>query len=205
MSNYSHKLTPLVVLALIAAAFVLGIVLGAPHTASHAQNAPRQAFDNQVYEVTAAGAGLRVRDSASDSANTIKQLYWGDRVLWAGTETNAEGARWLQVAIRDGRTGWIKDTPGWTTPASAVYTTPGIGPGALVSVTTQGDGAHCREQPSADTLEIRALKSGDSLSVIGGPYQSEYWVWWQYDLGGGVSCWVIDIPGWITVTSAGSF
>ena len=199
-----RRIPSLAWIAFLLVAFVAGAVIAAPHHATHASPPPQQ-FNNQVLEVSAAGAGLRVRDAPNPDAGVIGALYWGDRVLWTGNSAMDGTQRWLKITMRDGQTGWISDINGWTTVTSPVYTTPGIGIGALVSITTQGDGAHCRAIPSASSSESQTMNMGDPATVIGGPYQAEYWIWWQYRLNSGQECWIVDVPGWITVVSPGTF
>ena len=94
-----------------------------------------------------------------------------------------------------------KSLDGWTIEMDPVYTTPGTGLGAQVRVTEMGDSSHCREEPSSLSTEAQTMQAGTQAVVVGGPYQAEYWIWWQYELPNGHRCWIVDIPGWFEVTA----
>ena len=190
-------------LAAVVAAFVLGLAIQ-PDRATFADE-HRDGFQIRVMEVTASGAGLNVREGPSQAANTIDTLYWGDRVLWTGQSTDAESYTWLKVGLGTGQTGWIVDSDGWLIEMDPVYTTPGMGLNAVVQITQMGDESHCRAVPSAASAEAQTMQAGDQAAVIGGPYQAEYWMWWQYELASGYHCWIVDIPGWFNVSTAGTF
>ncbi|MBN1967142.1 MAG: SH3 domain-containing protein [Anaerolineae bacterium] len=192
-------------LMLVGLAFALGLAVAAPGGAIQAGESRSGGYTNMVYEVTQAGAGLNVRQIASQQGTVLDTLLWGDRVLWAGDSTYAEGYRWLKVAISDGRTGWIVDVSNWLVESDPVYTTPGMGMGARVTVTQSGDDSHCRALPSASSTEFRIMQVGDQMTVIGGPYQAEYWIWWRYRLSSGYECWIVDVPGWFNVLAPGVF
>jgi hypothetical protein len=192
-------------LLLVGLAFVSGLVMAGPRHSTQAVENPRDGFDNMVLEITASGAGLNVRESPNDSARVLDQLFWGDRVLWTGQSASAGGYRWLKVAISDGRTGWMVDVRGWTITMDPVYTTPDMGVGAMVRVTGDGDASHCRALPSASSNEYETMRAGDQITVIGGPYQAEYWMWWRYRLSSGYQCWIVDVPGWFNVVTPGTF
>lgn len=182
-------------------AFVFGLIAADPDQSSQA----RDGWSNSVLEITQSGAGLAVRSSPDTSAHELDTLYWGDRVLWTGDQASGDGYTWLKVGISDGRTGWMADVDGWTIVMDPVYTTPGMGVGAQVRVTWEGDASHCRALPSASSTEYRTLQENDRLTVMAGPYQAEYWVWWQYRLSSGFECWIVDVPGWFEVTQSGTF
>jgi hypothetical protein len=195
----------LIWIALVGLAFVLGMLLATPYDATHADFLSRDGYNNLVLEITQAGAGLKARAEPSTAARELDTLLWGDRVLWTGQATNADGYRWLRVAIGDGRTAWIVDVSGWTVEIDPVYTTPDMGRGAVVRITQAGDASHCRMLPSSASTEYETMSAGDQMTVIGGPYQAEYWIWWQYRLGNGFECWIVDVPGWIAVVTPGTF
>lgn len=199
MYRVSHRSIPVIWLAIAGLAFVLGLTLN-PGEATRA-DARRDGFQNRVLEVTASGAGLKVRAAPSQAADIIDTLYWGDRVLWMGDSTEAEGSEWLNVGSGSGLTGWIVNVDGWTIEMDPVYTTPGTGLGAQVRVTEMGDSSHCREEPSSLSTEAQTMQAGTQAVVVGGPYQAEYWIWWQYELPNGHRCWIVDIPGWFEVTA----
>ncbi|HML21737.1 MAG TPA: SH3 domain-containing protein [Aggregatilinea sp.] len=195
--------SPWMWLAVAVAAFLLGLAVQ-PDRATLADN-HRDGFQNRVLEVTASGAGLNVRAQPGQSAAVIDTLYWGDRILWTGRSSDAEGFRWLKVGLGSGQTGWVVDNDGWLIEMDPIYTTPGMGLNAVVQITQMGDESHCRAVPSAESVEAQTMQAGDQALVIGGPYQAEYWVWWQYELANGYQCWIVDIPGWFNVSTAGTF
>lgn len=191
-----------VVVLAIALALLSAHAAGLIHADSSASGG---GYLNVVLELTSAANAVPVHQYASQSAPTLDRLYWGDRVLWTGVDSYAEGYRWLQVGIGDGRTGWMQDITGNTIEMNPVYTTPDMGRDALVRITDQGDMSHCRLAPSASADEVQLMRSGDLVTVTGGPYQAEYWMWWQYRLPGGELCWIVDVPGWISVVTPGVF
>jgi SH3-like domain-containing protein len=68
-----------------------------------------------------------------------------------------------------------------------------------VTVTAEGAGANLRSAPSVRAERLRALQAGEVLTVIGGPYQNEYFIWWRYRDASGAEGWVVDIQRWFTV------
>jgi hypothetical protein len=201
MLMLSRSRVSLIVVGLV---FVAGLLIGGP-ARSLLADTNRDGFNNVVLEVTEAGSNLNVRVLPTQNGRVLDTLYWGDRVLWTGEMTSAEGYTWIKVGIGDGRTGWIVDVQGWTVTMDPVYTTPGMGVGAHVRVTADGSGSHCRAMPSTSSSEYRTMQTNDQMSVIGGPYQAEYWVWWQYRLSSGFECWIVDVPDWFNVVRAGTF
>lgn len=191
-------------LVLITVALILSFT-AIPGRSTRADYRSRDEYSNVVYEITEAGAGLKARETPSTTGKELDTLFWGDRVLWTGQATNAEGYRWLRVAIGDGRTAWIVDVQGWMIQIDPVYTTADMGKGAVVRVTQAGDASHCRAEPSASSTEFQTLSANDQSTVISGPYQAEYWIWWQYRLANGYKCWVVDVPGWFAVVTPGTF
>lgn len=189
---------------LVGLAFLVGMAVTQPGAATQAGTTHRDEYNNYVFEVTAAGSGLTVRALPSQTSGSLDKLFWGDRVLWTGITATAEGRSWMKVAISSGITGWISEQQGWLIDMDPVYTTPGMGYGAVIQVTLAGDDSHCRAVPSSSSTEYRTMQMGDQAAVIGGPYQAEYWMWWQYDLGG-FACWIVDVPGWFQVISPGEF
>ncbi|MBN1681258.1 MAG: hypothetical protein JW966_13305 [Anaerolineae bacterium] len=195
--------SPLVWMALIALAFVLGIAVSGPSQSTHADTLREGQF-NDVYEITSA-ANVPIYTQPNDTSMVLDTLYWGDRVLWTGVTLDANGWRWMKVGIGDGRTGYMKDLFETYVSVSPVFTTPGMGQGAMVQVTQDGSGSHCRMTPSSISGEMATVQTGNQLTVVGGPYQAEYWIWWQYRLNTGVSCWIVDVPGWFNVVRGGEF
>ncbi|MBN1202977.1 MAG: SH3 domain-containing protein [Anaerolineae bacterium] len=192
-------------LVLVALALVLGLVSAAPQQAIHADFMSRDGYNNLVLEITAAAGGVDVHSTPSQTGARIDTLWWGDRVLWTGEAATAEGYRWIKVGIGSGSTGWMQDTPGWTIEMDPVYTTPGMGSGARVQVTSSGAGSHCRDWPSSEATEVEMVDDSDMMTVVGGPYQAEYWMWWEYRLANRSQCWIVDVPGWFRVVTPGTF
>jgi len=158
----------------------------------------KDGYSNTIIEVSEEGSGLVVRYSPSVNAGEIETLLWGDRVLWLGNRISAEGRNWLEVVVGSGNIGWIEDIPGATFENNAFYTTPGLRVGDVITVLPEGSGANLRDYPSTYQERVKVLRTNDQLTVIGGPYQAEFQMWWQLEASDGSIGWVIDIPNWYT-------
>jgi hypothetical protein len=66
-----------------------------------------------------------------------------------------------------------------------------IGGLALV-VGTEGLGISIREGPSSETVRRGVLRDGDLAEIIGGPEESEEYIWWQIRSFTGVEGWAVD-------------
>lgn len=190
--------------ALLALAFLAGMALDQRESTTHADS-QRDGYNNMVLEITEEAGPVPVYAQPTFGSAELDTLYWGDRVLWTGESRIVGSTSWIKVGIGDGRTGWMVDGAGWTVVADAVFTTPGMGTGAVVAVTREGSGSNCRVEPTSSATRAQTMALGEQMTVIGGPYQAEYWIWWQYELASGSRCWIIDIPGWFEVLRAGTF
>jgi hypothetical protein len=167
-------------------------------------------YRNQIYEVLEGGTRMEVYSMPSQTdpnSEVIDILLWGDRVMWdLETEQQDElGNRWIKVSMAEGISGWIianLDQATLLKGSEATYTTPGIEVGKSVTVTQQGDHANFRSEadviPGRDNI-IRFVEAGEVLTVEGGPYQSQYFIWWQYQDASGQRGWIVDIEGWFAV------
>ncbi len=169
---------------------------------------PRQAetrqlmpgLDGLVLEVTEAGSDLNVRTAPGLSAGIIDRLYWGDRVLWKGEQTYADGFTWYHVLLYGGLDGYIAYRSDWLVTRDPTQTTPGAMVGKTIRITRDGDESHLRTQPSAlNGREVQLLREGDTLTIIGGPIYGDYYLWWEMRLSDGRTGWLVDVPGWWTV------
>jgi hypothetical protein len=128
--------------------------------------------------------------------------------MWdAATQQNDElGNRWIKVSLAEGLSGWIianlQDQDVKLKGSEATYTTPDLEVGKSVTVTQQGDHANFRSEadvvPGRDNI-IRFVEAGEVLTVVGGPFQSQYFIWWQYQDASGQRGWIVDIEGWFAV------
>lgn len=149
-------------------------------------------LDGTVLEITQAGSQLLAHTSPSQSASTLKVLYWGDRILWKGKRVSS----YLEIYLGDGRKAYVTDNPQYVIERDLTQTTPGVQVGATITITADGNNTHLRVDTSTQAKEAKKLIVGDKLSVVGGPRYSEYYVWWQLRLPNGTTGWQVDVPGW---------
>lgn len=192
---------------LVMVAFIGGMAVQSVFSPSEpAESALLDSYNNQVFEMSSAVTvdnPVYIYEQPDLTATQVDRLLWGDRVLWRGTEQqDGAGNRWIYVSLSEGVSGWMIGNPADVTSgriaiSSPTYTTPGIALGAEVVVTADGDGANFREGPSVGAERIRPLIAGEELTVIGGPYQNELFVWWRFSDADGGEGWVVDIDGWM--------
>ena len=207
--NIKHWLVRGVPMLLVMLGFVAGLAyqdMSQPNGV--AESALYDGGTNQVIQmgapVTTANP-VYVYSSASTDGEVVDRLLWGDRVLYRGTNTtDALGNQWFAVSLAEGVSGWmiVNSTDisgGRYLNVSPIYTTPGLGVGSNVAVTAEGAGANYRTDPSVSGERVRGLQAGETLSVSAGPYQNEYFVWWQLTDSSGNTGWVVDIDGWLAV------
>lgn len=172
--------------------------LPCPRQAEARQLVPH--LDGIVLEVTAAGDDLNVRTAPGLSAGIIDRLFWGDRVLWTGEQTHADGYTWYRVFFYGGLEGYIAYRPDWLVTRDPNQTTPGAMVGKTIRITREGDKSHLRTQPSIlGSREVQLLHEGDTLTIIGGPTYGDYYLWWELRLPDGRTGWLVDVPGWWVV------
>lgn len=197
---------------LIMAAFVAGVVISTQLSLVQADTR-NDGYSNQVIEILEAGSPTGVYsqpDATSASTQQVDLLRWGDRVMWDGVTSSTDGAgnRWIRVAIGEGVTGWmianLADNGVKLKISSPIYTTPSMAVGKTAVVTQMGNHANFRTDPTVipgrDNI-MRLVEAGEQLVVVGGPYQAEYFVWWQYQDANGQRGWIVDIEGWFQVTN----
>jgi SH3-like domain-containing protein len=215
MNKRLHALKrPFSIALLLVIAFAAGMVF---NYFQHAQaDAPQQddatgmGYNNTVYEVSSAGTPdnpVIVHQEMSPNSPPVRNLLWGDRVLFRNNERfDQDGDRWVEVYTAEGDRGWMIANLLAPNPVVFIsesdYTTPGIERNVTVTVTQDGDAANFRQEPSVQADRIRKLQAGESLTVIGGPYQAEYFIWWQLRDSTGVEGWLVDIEGWLSVNTA---
>ncbi len=154
-------------------------------------------LDGTVLEITEAGDSLNVRNAPSLGGQKIDELLWGDRMLWTGHATQADGYTWYEVKLYSNRTAYVAFNPDWLVPRDPAQTTPGIHIGATIRITHEGDDTHLRNGTSViNSREIQTLYEGNTLTVIGGPAYSEYFLWWELQLPDGRTGWAVDVPTW---------
>ncbi len=197
---------------LVVAAFVAGIVVSTQLNLVQADTS-NDGYSNQIIEILEAGSPTGVYsqpDATSSSTQQVDLLRWGDRVMWDGltSSTDASGNRWIRVAIGEGVTGWmianLADNGVKLKISSPIYTTPSMDVGKSVVVTQAGHHANFRTDPTTIPGRnniIRLVEAGETLVVVGGPYQAEYFVWWQYQDADGQRGWIVDIESWFEVTN----
>lgn len=187
-------------MTLLMAVFVVGVFVG--HS-QFAQAEPEgQALNTVVYEILAGGSPTVARTEPNNSAAEIDTLRWGDRVLWDGqtSQNDAAGNRWIRVFLANGAQGWIpanfQDAGTRINSSSSTYLTAGITLGGAVTVTNPGNLANMRAEPSTSAELVRQVQTNEVLQVVGGPYQAEYLMWWQYQDSQGNIGWIIDVQDW---------
>lgn len=154
-------------------------------------------YDGVIMEVTEKGGALSVRSGAGFSHTTIDELYWGDRVLWTGETTRADGYTWYHVKLYSGRVAYIPYDADWIISRDPARTTPNIAEDKTIRITSKGNGCHLRSDPSvANSTEVQTLFTGNTLVVIGGPVYADYFLWWNLQSADGRSGWLVDVPGW---------
>jgi hypothetical protein len=196
----------LLIPALIALAFIAGTLTN--HLPFAGAEPANDGYRNQIIEILEGGSPTGIYSVPNTSDPDIEQvdvLRWGDRVMWdSSTEQNdTAGNRWIEVAIAEGEKGWmianVADVNVKLRISSATYTTTGIEVGATVTVTEQGDQANFRSEPTVIPGReniLRFVDAGETLQVVGGPYQAEYFIWWQYEDSSGQVGWIVDVEGW---------
>lgn len=205
-----HSVKRAALALVIVVAFCSGMV--ANHLRTAQAEPARDGLNNQILEIssgaTADNPVVVYALPVVDTAAIVDTLLWGDRVLWRGVEqTDAAGVRWREVDLAEGVTGWITASledlnNNRLIIGDALFTTPTIRVGATVTVTESGAGANFRENPSVAANRVRKLTAGESLTVVSGPYQAEYFIWWQFQDASGATGWVVDIIDWFTVAPA---
>lgn len=209
MSSKLRLKSMTVTFLMIVVAFAAGMAANQLH---FAKAEPRQdAYANQVLEILAGGSptGIYSQPNPTDPNTTqLDVVLWGDRVLWDGvtSQQDSGGNRWIKVSIAEGQTGWmvanIADVNVKLKISTAVYTTPGIAIGKTITVTQAGDNANFRTEPTVipgAANRIRGVTAGETLTVLAGPYQAEYFIWWQFQDASGQQGWIVDIEDWFQV------
>lgn len=163
------------------------------------QNSIAPNLPGAVLEVTQAGSPLTAFAGVSRASDELDDLLWGDRVLWTGNRINNETLPWLEVTLGSGATAYVVETSGALTVRNPGYQTPGLDVGDTIRITQAGDRMNLRTDTSTYSELIRALLAGDTMTVIGGPVYSEYYIWWQLRLPTGETGWAVDVPGWFQV------
>lgn len=154
-------------------------------------------FDGVIMEVTEVGGPLSVRSAAGLGSTKIDELFWGDRVLWTGETIRADGYTWYRIKLYSGRVAYIPYDADWIVSRDPARITPNIAVGKTIRITTAGNVTHLRSDPSViDSTEVQTLYTGNTLTVIGGPTYSEYFLWWNLQLPAGRTGWAVDVPGW---------
>ncbi len=149
-----------------------------------------------VLEVTQLGSPIVARQGVSRAEAEVETLFWGDRVLWTGNIINNQTLSWFEVYLGSGQLAYIEDT-GALTVEDPGYQTPGIFVGGTVTVTANGAGMHLRTNTSTYATEVATLNQGDTLTVMAGPFYSEYYVWWQLQTSGGSTGYAVDVATWL--------
>lgn len=190
----------------IVGAFLAGALLN-PFTQADADTPAQGGAGNIVLEVSSIGTSsnpILVYESPDATSTVIVRLLWGDRVLWTGEETtDSNNNRWVKIYLPEGVAGWspwnafAQPSPflNWV----AVYTTPGMDIGKTIRITNDGNAANFRQNPGIQATRIRKLTAGETLTVIGGPYQTQYYIWWKLADSTGTEGWLVDVQNWFEV------
>lgn len=158
---------------------------------------------NAVMEITESGSPITSYTSASLGSAEVETLFWGDRVLWTGNSLLQDDIEWREIFLGDGSIAWIQVFPNAVNLVNAFYTTPGVRIGEQIRVLPDGSGANLRTEPSTYVGRVRQTSTGDVMTVVDGPYQAEFHMWWLVQYPNGDSGWLIDIAEWYEVESIG--
>jgi hypothetical protein len=211
MLNFKRVMSRSLPILLVLLGFIGGVVVNQIKQSANTAQAQEGTFSaNIVLEmgptVTKDNAVLVM--NAPAGTTQVDRLLWGDRVLWRGKEqADDTGNRWIYVHLSEGVSGWIMVLPEDLAGGKFInlspqhFTTPGIDAGiSTVTITDSGSGANLRNVPSVKGEIVQKLVAGEVYQVTEGPYQSEYFVWWELtNTTTGVSGWVVDVGGWLTV------
>ena len=152
---------------------------------------------NIVLEITQAGSRLNARTTPStDEDNILDLLFWGDRVLWSGNVVSAEGDEWIEVRLGSGHTVYLINDASYYEERDLTRSMAGLEIGATIRITEDGEGMHLRVDTSTTSHEVKTLEAGDTLDVIGGPVNAEYYLWWELQLPDGRTGYAVEVPGW---------
>lgn len=207
-TNLRNSMIGALVAIILIAGFVAGSVFNSQPNAKTAESALYDGDNNQIIEI---GSGVTtdnpvlVFQSPDITAQQVDRLLWGDRVMWRGVEQkDASDNRWINVYLSEGVSGWMianltDQSSGRIKLGSALYTTPGINVGSIISVTADGAAANMRQYPTVAAEIVRKVQAGEQLTVIAGPYASEYFIWWQYTDASGNQGWIVDVQNWFAI------
>ncbi|CAG0973632.1 serine/threonine-protein kinase PpkA [Anaerolineae bacterium] len=148
--------------------------------------------DGTILEVTEAGTRLIARTTPSRSARQLDLLLVGDRILWKGIRVDG----YLEVYLGDGSKAYVTDDPSYVAEVNLSDMTPNLRVGAFIRITAEGNGMHMRTNTSVHAQEVLTLRANQTLEVIGGPKQAEYYLWWQLRLPDGRTGWAVNVPHW---------
>lgn len=155
-------------------------------------------IDGTILQMTRAGINTQVFATNSTTAEVLRNLREGDRLLFTGNRSDNEGFSWLEVRLGDNRQGYLQENPAWYNPVDPSTTTPGIGQGAYFFISQDGTGQHLRDEPSVTSASQGQVRAGDQLQVTGAqPFFSEFYLWWFVQtVDGSKAGWAADAPGW---------
>ncbi|NJL93511.1 MAG: SH3 domain-containing protein [Anaerolineae bacterium] len=139
-------------------------------------------------------------EAPSTSSRAAETLLWGDRFLWTSDVDPIGGTEWREVVLGSGGFAWIPYRSDLVMEADPHFFTPGSGIGAQWIVLDWGAGANIRSEPATYAELVRQIDEGERLTIIGGPYQAEFQMWWQVRAErDGATGWLIDLESWYQV------
>lgn len=121
----------------------------------------------------------------------------GDRVLWKGKRVNG----YLEIYLSNGTQAYVTDDPRYVSEVTLSEMTTNLRVGVNIRITSDGDGMHLRTSPSVYARELSTLTTNQTLKVIGGPKEAEYYLWWQLRLSDGRTGWAVNVPKWWRVVN----
>ncbi len=161
-----------------------------------AQNAGSLTIGGQAQIFTTDGDRANMRSAASLSGQIVDRLNNGVIVtIISGPQSN-DGFVWWQV--QSGTTiGWVVESadgvrvlqPYGVVPTSVpttivpppISSNPTLFVGGTAVVTTDGNNLNARQQATTTARIVAVYQTGESLNIVGGPFENEGFVWWQVD------------------------
>lgn len=167
----------------------------ASFTGVPSQSATNLEVGGQAQIFTTGGDRANMRGFAGINADIVDRLANGVIVNIINGPASNDGFLWWQVQAGTSR-GWVVESAdgvrvlqpyGVITP-TAVPTpipqpvdsaNPTIFVGGTVVVTADGNNLNARQQATTTAGVVAVYQTGESIDVIGGPFENEGYIWWQ--------------------------
>ncbi len=163
--------------------------------------------DCSLYVVNTDGSGLRRLTNAPLSAANPTWSPDGRYIAFDASDQNCEYGGMVVITdvcvdVIDMDSGQIMQIPtnqiiSIMEPAWAPV--PHLQLGGTYTLTTAGADLHLREAPSLDAKIIQKLKTGDTVTILEGPVEADYYYWWRMRTADSVVGWAVDVLGWYAI------